>query len=874
MRTGLRLPPFSLPRRRPNLARRRPCPGRRRVVAAAAPPACANGKKRGPRRAARAVRVCFRLVGLRPRLLLVGWRGRSLRRSLRRCRRLDRWRVFCRPVGGRGVRRTRLFVAGRFGLLGGVAVRLGSSLALIAAVLLVFVQFRVEDKRVGQVGAQRDQVGAHPPREAQVQMQRIVDRVELAETEKVEVVAVRVEGRRDVAQQRARHHHGVRGPLRVALLRAGFFGAVCFRAVCFRAGSFRAVCFGAVCFRAGLLRAVPVRAFAANRVVIRRQTEELDRGRLRRERAAVRQPAAVGRPVERAHGPVQAAVDKGHARCLRPIAPGFAHVHQQQLAAVVRKRDDVLGGRDLKRNWPTQLEPVDDEGRRPRLARIDLQPFLARFVADHQEALPVIQPLGQPVAHPRAFAVLHDRPVVGVEREGLAARRNRQGAPAGVQARVVQKARGIDKAPVALHTRPAELDIHALRLLAQRVKHKQVGPGVVDDALPVAAGVADVELFAVGVAAHVAAVRPAGVEIAHALVVAGKVDALVAADCQPHGRRHVAAQPLHEALELAAAVRVDPELACRAAPVPFPVGRLPRKAAQDDLAVGAKGNRPGGAVRQRRHLAAAAACRHTVQRKLACKRLPRIARKDNLRPIGRPAQHARVAAQVGKAARATAAGVHDMDFRGAFVGADVGHLCAVGRKGGVERGAVASWSAGAPCLPGAARSRGRPPSQRRWCLERWWGSGSSQPACCKSLRSTTRCPCPARSQRRSLCRRPASSRQCEAGRESVKYSIPGGPAQLNRPETPRWVLPVGSKMAACRRVRRVETSHVGRPPYHRLLPNGRPRLPSESAACRCCAAARAPVLRLPQSWRARRSSLSSVGLCSNGRSHFLLLFSS
>ncbi len=53
-----------------------------------------------------------------------------------------------------------------------------------------------------QVGAQRDQVGAHAPGKIQIEMEVVFDRIELTVREKIEIAPIGIESGRDVAQHR------------------------------------------------------------------------------------------------------------------------------------------------------------------------------------------------------------------------------------------------------------------------------------------------------------------------------------------------------------------------------------------------------------------------------------------------------------------------------------------------------------------------------------------------------------------------------------------------------------------------------------------------------------------------------------------------
>src|SRR5581483_1490478 len=102
-----------------------------------------------------------------------------------------------------------------------------------------------------------------------------------------------------------------------------------------------------------------------------------------------------------------------------------------------------------------------------------------------------------------------------------------------------------------------------------------------------------VVVVVVGVAGEVAPVGPARVEVADALVVGQEVHPLA----DPHRRRQVAVE-LYQATELPVAALVDPQLACRAAPVPLPPGGVGGVATEDDGAGGTEGDLARRPVRQ------------------------------------------------------------------------------------------------------------------------------------------------------------------------------------------------------------------------------------------------------------------------------------
>jgi hypothetical protein len=92
---------------------------------------------------------------------------------------------------------------------------------------------------------------------------------------------------------------------------------------------------------------------------------------------------------------------------------------------------------------------------------------------------------------------------------------------------MVHKGGSFDKFAVALDSWAVELDFDFLGsvfAILTGVEYKKVGSGAVDDALAVAARIADVKIFMVGVALDVFTVEGAGVDVADAFVVRYEVN--------------------------------------------------------------------------------------------------------------------------------------------------------------------------------------------------------------------------------------------------------------------------------------------------------------------------------------------------------------
>ncbi len=78
---------------------------------------------------------------------------------------------------------------------------------------------------------------------------------------------------------------------------------------------------------------------------------------------------------------------------------------------MIAKNHAVLFGRHLKMEWPTGIQPGQTLH---RLVlghfggiRVNFDDFFAGGVAQHDQPLPVIQPLGQAITHARRLAVLN-----------------------------------------------------------------------------------------------------------------------------------------------------------------------------------------------------------------------------------------------------------------------------------------------------------------------------------------------------------------------------------------------------------------------------------------------------------------------------------
>ncbi len=266
--------------------------------------------------------------------------------------------------------------------------------------------------------------------------------------------------------------------------------------------------------------------------------------------------------------------------------------------------------------------------------------------------------------------------------------------------------------------RAAEPDVELARLRASRPSTSQSRAGAVeDDALAVGGGVAGVELAGRvdPVAAQVAAVGRAGVQVGDALVVGQEREPVA----DPHRRGQVAVEVGLEAGELPAAVRVEPQLAGGAAAVALPPrGFAGERAEQQDRAVRARarGRRPA------RTAAGASRCRRRRPRRPSCCRIecwPTVLAGEDGGAVRGPAEHLGVdVAPVGEPAARAAVGRRQVHLRLDVAPAGPGELGAV--RGEARRARRAAWS--------AETRQARPPS-----------SGASHTS--SSATKVTRSPC-------------------------------------------------------------------------------------------------------------------------------------
>src|SRR5262249_42503900 len=249
--------------------------------------------------------------------------------------------------------------------------------------------------------------------------------------------------------------------------------------------------------------------------------DQLDRTGLGGVAEAVGKPAPVERPGHAFDPTELAPVELLHGRRLA------AAVYVQQLVTVVRDRDRVLGWRDIQVDDASYVEVGERAGWLGGVRRQKRQHLAWRVTVrgGGDEPLVVVEPGDHAVAHAIRHAVLRNCAFPVVEGEWLASRADRQSAAIRAQRRAVQEALGGHEASLALGARAAEADVESRWAITRWVQQVDIGARVVDEPLATAAEVARVVFVVVGVPLQVIAGRGARVDIAEALVVGQKEDA-------------------------------------------------------------------------------------------------------------------------------------------------------------------------------------------------------------------------------------------------------------------------------------------------------------------------------------------------------------
>ena len=65
---------------------------------------------------------------------------------------------------------------------------------IVLSIAVFVIQLRARDKGIGHVITQSNQVWAHPPRESQIKMQPVIDRVKLAIAQEIQVTPTGIKG--------------------------------------------------------------------------------------------------------------------------------------------------------------------------------------------------------------------------------------------------------------------------------------------------------------------------------------------------------------------------------------------------------------------------------------------------------------------------------------------------------------------------------------------------------------------------------------------------------------------------------------------------------------------------------------------------------
>ena len=240
-----------------------------------------------------------------------------------------------------------------------------------------------------------------------------------------------------------------------------------------------------------------------------------------------------------------------------------------------------------------------------------------------------------------------------------------------------QELLGRHEAARRLGARAGHAQLERPVLAAGRIEQPQACRTLVDDAPAVALRMPCVVVGMIRVAALIAAVRPAGVEVAHAFGIGQEVHALA----DPHRAGEVAAQLTHSS-EVARTGGVDPQVSGSTSAIALPACRV-GGIAPDDPGVA----RPEAQVV---HLPQVQRLRHAagrVEREGLVVAEEGLAMRADEQDVAlrRPAAHQRVGAQPGQAPRGPAVGRHQRDFGVLLVAADVGQPAAVGRQAGCGR---------------------------------------------------------------------------------------------------------------------------------------------------------------------------------------------
>ena len=158
------------------------------------------------------------------------------------------------------------------------------------------------------------------------------------------------------------------------------------------------------------------------------------------------------------------------------------------------------------------------------------------------------------IAHAIRFAILQDRPLPIRHGEGLAACGNGHRVALRVERVGIQVAGRVREFAIALRAGAGQGNFDAPGLVSGWIEQIEIAARVVHNAHTIAIEIAYIEIVVRGVAAQIFAGWRTGIDIADALVVGNKIDALT----NPAGRGQIAIQ-VKEWTKLAIARDIAPE---------------------------------------------------------------------------------------------------------------------------------------------------------------------------------------------------------------------------------------------------------------------------------------------------------------------------
>nr|MDQ2736336.1 lipid A export permease/ATP-binding protein MsbA [Pseudomonadota bacterium] len=202
-------------------------------------------------------------------------------------------------------------------------------------------------------------------------------------------------------------------------------------------------------------------------------------------------------------------------------------------------------------------------------------------VVDVRDPLPVVQPRDLAAARDRFVTVFADRGFPQRHRVRASARHERERGAVGRGDERFEQIVGFDEPARGLRRAGRRLDVDAIDGTSARVEQHDRAAARVDDPLAVGRRIAREILAFVGEALHAGAVGPHRVEVADPFVI-GEEDRAFAVPHRPH---EVAVQLARQPHEGALARRIDPQRACRSAPIALPARGIVVVAADQGRAV-------------------------------------------------------------------------------------------------------------------------------------------------------------------------------------------------------------------------------------------------------------------------------------------------